>query len=49
MPFLLIPLLAGGVGFGVGFFSGSATSRVVTVAAVGGAAYVGYRYFKGGK
>jgi hypothetical protein len=44
MPLLLIPLLAGGVGFGVGYFTNSATANVVKLAAVGGGAYLLYRY-----
>jgi len=44
MPLLLIPLLAGGVGFGAGYFTNSAMSNVVKFAAVGGGAYLLYRY-----
>lgn len=42
MPFLLIPLLAGGTGFAAGFFSNSAMSKVVKVAAVGAGLYGAY-------
>jgi hypothetical protein len=45
MPLLLLfPLLAGGVGFGAGYFTNSAMSNVIKFAAVGGGAYLLYRY-----
>jgi len=50
MPLIvLLPLLAGGVGFGAGFWSGSGATKVLKVAALGGGAYVAYRVIKGGK
>lgn len=42
MPFLLVPLLAGGTGFAAGFFTNSALSGVVKVAALGAGLYGTY-------
>ncbi|MFT5879571.1 MAG: hypothetical protein ACI86X_000675 [Moritella sp.] len=49
MPFLLIPLLAGGVGFGAGFWTGSSVSKLIKLGAVGGGCYVAYQVYKGAK
>ncbi|WP_175577621.1 hypothetical protein [Photobacterium proteolyticum] len=49
MPVLAIPLLAGAVGFGAGFWTGSTTSKLIKLAAVGGGCYVAYKVVKGGK
>ncbi|WP_017191183.1 hypothetical protein [Vibrio harveyi] len=50
MPLIvLLPLLAGGVGFGAGFWSGSGTTKILKAAALGGGAYVAYQVIKGGK
>jgi|GEM_PF-1373187 len=46
--FLLYPLIAGGLGFGAGYFSNSAMSNTIKLAAVGGGAYLLYRYTKQG-
>jgi len=48
MPLLLVPLLAGGVGFGAGWFSNSAMSNLVKYAAIGGGLYLAYRYLPKG-
>ncbi len=43
MPLIvLLPLVAGGVGFGLGAWSGSGMSKMVTVGLVGGGAYAAY-------
>lgn len=47
--FVFLPLLAGGVGFGAGFWTGSGTTKLLKVAALGGGCYVAYRVIKGGK
>ncbi|CAH7044353.1 hypothetical protein AB6C94_00815 [Vibrio splendidus] len=50
MPLIVVlPLLAGGLGFGAGFWSGSSATKLLKVAAVGGGCYVAYRVIKGGK
>lgn len=50
MPLIVVlPLLAGGFGFGAGFWSGSSATKLLKVAAVGGGCYVAYRVIKGGK
>ncbi len=50
MPLIVVlPLLAGGLGFGAGFWSGSSATKLLKVAAVGGGCYVTYRVIKGGK
>lgn len=46
---VFIPLVAGGVGFGAGFWSGSGATKLLKVAAVSGGCYVAYRVIKGGK
>ncbi|WP_342606960.1 hypothetical protein [Vibrio tritonius] len=43
MPFLFYPLIAGAVGFGAGFFTGSSTNRVLVTAAVVGAGVWAYK------
>ncbi len=40
MPLLLLPLLAGGVGFGVGFLTSKSIGNGITLAVAGGIAYV---------
>lgn len=50
MPLIVVlPLLAGGLGFGAGFWSGSSATKLLKVAAVGGGCYVAYQVIKGGK
>lgn len=50
MPLIvLLPLMAGGVGFGAGFWSGSSATKLLKIGAVGGGCYVAYRLIKGGK
>ncbi|MEZ9470447.1 hypothetical protein BCS71_07920 [Vibrio lentus] len=50
MPLIVVlPLLAGGLGFGAGFWSGSSATKLLKVAAVGGGCYVAYRVIKGSK
>ncbi|WP_435249523.1 hypothetical protein ACMAZD_22325 [Vibrio sp. nBUS_14] len=50
MPLIVVlPLIAGGLGFGAGFWSGSSATKLLKVAAVGGGCYVAYRVIKGGK
>ncbi|WP_181360047.1 hypothetical protein [Vibrio sp. 10N.286.48.B8] len=50
MPLIVVlPLLAGGLGFGAGFWSGSSATKLLKVAAVGGGCYMAYRVIKGGK
>lgn len=50
MPLIVVlPLLAGGLGFGAGFWSGSSATKLLKLAAVGGGCYVAYRVIKGGK
>lgn len=47
MPLIVaLPLLAGGLGFGAGFWSGSETTKVLKLAALGGGCYVAYRVIK---
>ncbi|EFP97441.1 hypothetical protein [Vibrio caribbeanicus] len=50
MPLIIaLPLLAGGVGFGTGFWSGSSATKIFKAAALGGGAYMAYRVVKGSK
>ncbi|MCC4238134.1 hypothetical protein LL266_16720 [Vibrio anguillarum] len=50
MPLIVVlPLLAGGLGFGAGFWSGSGATKLLKIGAVGGGCYVAYRVIKGGK
>jgi len=49
MPFFVVPLLAGAVGFGAGFWSGSTAGKVAKVAALSGAGYLVYQHVKGGR
>ncbi|WP_171391169.1 hypothetical protein [Vibrio mediterranei] len=44
---ILIPLIAGGVGFGAGFWTGSTTTKVVKAAALAGGSYIAYKAIKG--
>ena len=50
MPLLfLLPVLAGGLGFGAGFWSGSSATKLLKLGAVGGGCYVAYKVIKGAK
>lgn len=50
MPLLLfLPLLAGGAGYGAGFWSGSGATKLLKLGAVGGGCYLAYRAIKGVK
>ncbi|MGF1716112.1 hypothetical protein L4D08_14645 [Photobacterium chitinilyticum] len=50
MPLIVVlPLLAGGLGFGAGFWSGSGATKLLKIGAIGGGCYVAYRVIKGGK
>ncbi|MCY9828601.1 hypothetical protein [Vibrio chagasii] len=50
MPLIVVlPLLAGGLGFGAGFWSGSSATKLLKIGAVGGGCYMAYRVIKGGK
>jgi hypothetical protein len=50
MPLLfLLPVLAGGLGFGAGFWSGSGATKLIKLGAVGGGCYVAYKVIKGAK
>ena len=50
MPLMLVvPFLAGGLGFGVGFWSGSSATKLLKVAALGGGGYMAYQVIKGSK
>lgn len=50
MPLIVVlPLLAGGLGFGAGFWSGSSATKLLKIGAVGGGCYVAYRVIKGNK
>ena len=46
---LLLPVLAGGLGFGAGFWSGSGATKLLKLGAVGGGCYVAYQVIKGAK
>lgn len=46
MPLLLLPLLAGGVGFGAGFWTGSGATKLIKLAMVGGGCYMAYQAVK---
>lgn len=43
MPLLPLLLLTGGVSFGAGFFTGSKTTQLIKVAALGGGCYMAYQ------
>ncbi|MGL1956286.1 MAG: hypothetical protein OCD00_03065 [Colwellia sp.] len=45
MPFLLYPLLAGGLGFGAGFFASNGISNLVKLGLVAGGGYVAYQIY----
>jgi hypothetical protein len=47
MPLLLIPLLSGGVGFGLGFFTSNGLNNIAKAGLVIGGGYVAYRYYGG--
>ncbi|CAK3435169.1 conserved hypothetical protein [Vibrio crassostreae] len=50
MPLIVVlPLLAGGLGFGAGFWSGSGATKLLKIGAIGGGCYVAYQVIKGGK
>ncbi|MCJ8320433.1 MAG: hypothetical protein MJK12_12420 [Colwellia sp.] len=49
MPLLLIPLLAGGTGFGLGFFASDGFGKIVKVGLVLGGGYVAYQMYQGSK
>jgi len=50
MPLIVVlPMLAGGLGFGAGFWSGSGATKLLKIGAIGGGCYVAYRVIKGGK
>lgn len=46
MPFLLIPLLAGGAGFGLGFWASDGLGKAIKFTLVVGGGYVAYKYYK---
>ncbi|WP_180275417.1 hypothetical protein [Vibrio coralliilyticus] len=43
---VLVPLMAGGLGFGVGFWSGSSATKLLKLGAVAGGGYFAYRWIK---
>ena len=50
MPLIfLLPVLAGGLGFGAGFWSGSSATKLLKLGAVGGGCYMTYKVIKGAK
>lgn len=50
MPLIfLLPVLAGGLGFGAGFWSGSSATKLLKLGAVGGGCYMAFQVIKGGK
>ena len=49
MPVMLVPIIAGGLGFGAGFWSGSGAGKFVKLAVIGGGCYAAYRFTKGAK
>lgn len=50
MPLIfLLPLLAGGVGFGTGFWTGSNATKLLQIGLLGGGAYLAYNMVKGAK
>lgn len=50
MPLIyLLPLLAGSLGFGAGFWTGSGATKLLKLGAVGGGCYVAYQVVKGAK
>ncbi|CAM2985987.1 hypothetical protein [Vibrio neptunius] len=46
---VLFPLLAGGVGFGAGFWSGSAATKLLKLSALAGGTYLVYHVVKEAK
>lgn len=44
---LVLPVLAGAVGFGAGVWTGSTTTKVVKAAALAGGSYIAYKAIKG--
>ncbi|UAB68819.1 hypothetical protein INR79_24335 [Vibrio sp. SCSIO 43132] len=47
MPLIvLLPLAAGGVGFGAGLWTGSGAGKLVKLGVMGGGAYLAYRVAK---
>ncbi|QUM91220.1 hypothetical protein HWV03_21865 [Moritella sp. 36] len=50
MPLIfLLPVLAGGLGFGAGFWSGSGATKLLKLGALGGGCYMTYKVIKGAK
>jgi hypothetical protein len=49
MPFLLLPLLAGGAGVGVGFFAANGVGRLVKLTLLVGGGFVAYQAYLGSK
>ena len=50
MPLIVaLPLLAGGLGFGTGFWTGSSANKLLKLAALGGGGYIAYQAIKGSK
>ena len=45
----LLPVLAGGLGFGAGFMSGTGATKLLKLGALGGGCYMAYQVIKGGK
>ncbi|WP_019274620.1 hypothetical protein [Vibrio coralliilyticus] len=43
---VLVPLMAGGLGFGAGFWSGSAATKLLKLSAVAGGTYLVYHLVK---
>ncbi|WP_171353907.1 hypothetical protein [Vibrio coralliilyticus] len=46
---VFLPLAAGGVGFGAGFWSGSGATKLLKLGALAGGGYLAYRAIKGAK
>ncbi|ARC91218.1 hypothetical protein B6A42_02355 [Vibrio coralliilyticus] len=44
---VFLPLAAGGVGFGAGFWSGSGATKLLKLGALAGGGYLAYRAIKG--
>lgn len=50
MPLIyFLPMAAGALGFGAGFWSGSGVSKLMKLAALGGGGYIAYQLVKGAK
>lgn len=49
MPLIyFLPMAAGALGFGTGFWAGSGMTKLIKIGAVGGGCYVAYQIYKGG-